>query len=88
MADISCCPYSSLPTLLLLLLEKGPLLNTFFHKLGIIHRVSCPHTHQQQGCVERKHRHIINTTLALLAESHVPKTFWDEACQTGKLHAI
>jgi hypothetical protein len=58
-------------------------LNTFFHKLGIIHRVSCPHTHQQQGCVERKHRHIIDTTLALLAESHVPKRFWDEACQTS-----
>jgi hypothetical protein len=57
-------------------------LNTFFHKLGIIHRVSCPHTHQQQGCVERKHCHIIDTTLALLAESHVPKRFWDEACQT------
>jgi hypothetical protein len=58
-------------------------LNTFFHKLGIIHRVSCPHTHQQQGCVEPKHRHIIDTTLALLAESHVPKYFWDEACQTS-----
>jgi hypothetical protein len=58
-------------------------LNTFFHKLGIIHRVSCPHTHQQQSCVERKHRHIIDTTLALLAESHVPKRFWDEACQTS-----
>jgi hypothetical protein len=58
-------------------------LNTFFHKFGIIHRVSCPHTHQQQGCVERKHRHIIDTTLALLAESHVPKPFWDEACQTS-----
>jgi len=36
-------------------------LNTFFHKHGIIHRISCPHTHQQQGCVERKHRHIIDT---------------------------
>jgi hypothetical protein len=58
-------------------------LNTFFHKHGIIHRISYPHTHQQEGCVERKHRHIIDTSLALLAESHVPKTFWDEACQTS-----
>jgi hypothetical protein len=58
-------------------------LNTFFHKHGIIYRISCPHTHQQQGCVERKHRHIIDTSLTLLAGSHVPKTFWDEACQTS-----
>jgi hypothetical protein len=58
-------------------------LTTFFHKLGIVHRVSCPHTHQQQGCVERKHRHIIDTSLALLADSNVPKTFWDEACQAS-----
>jgi hypothetical protein len=58
-------------------------LDTFFHKLGIIHRVSCFHTHQQQGCVECKHHHIIDITLALLAESHVPKPFWNEACQTS-----
>jgi hypothetical protein len=58
-------------------------LNTFFHKHGILNHISCPHTHRQQGCVERKHRYIIDTSLALLAESHVPKTFWDEACQTS-----
>jgi hypothetical protein len=58
-------------------------LNTFFQKHGIIHRISCPHTHQQQGYVERKHRHIIDKSFALLAESHVPKTLWDEACQTS-----
>jgi len=63
--------------------EEFRSLNTFFHKLGIVHRVSCPHTHQQQGCVERKHRHIIDTSLALLADSNVPKTFWDEACQAS-----
>jgi histone deacetylase 1/2 len=30
-------------------------LNTFFDNLGILHRVSCPHTHQQNGTAERKH---------------------------------
>lgn len=30
-------------------------LNSFFNKIGIQHRVSCPHTHQQNGSVERKH---------------------------------
>jgi hypothetical protein len=48
-----------------------------------MHRLSCLHTHQQQSCAERKHRHIIDTTLALLAASGVPKLFGDEACQTS-----
>jgi hypothetical protein len=58
-------------------------LNTYFKSIGIIHRLACPHTHQQQGCVERKHRHLIDTTLALLADSQLAKTFWDEACLTS-----
>jgi hypothetical protein len=37
-------------------------LNTYFQSIGIIHRVSYPHTHQQQGCVERKHRHLIDNS--------------------------
>jgi hypothetical protein len=53
-------------------------LHTHFQSTRINHRISCPHTHQQ-GCVERKHRHLIETTLALLADSSLPKTFWDEA---------
>jgi histone deacetylase 1/2 len=38
-------------------------LNTFFQKLGISHRVSYPHTHQQNGVAKRKHRHIVETGL-------------------------
>jgi hypothetical protein len=60
-------------------------LHTYFKSIGIIHHLSCPHTHQQQGCVERKHRHVIDTTLALLADSGVPKQFWDEACLTQNI---
>ena len=44
-------------------------LNSFFNKLGISHRVSCPHTHQQNGAVERKHRHIVEAGLTLLAHA-------------------
>ena len=33
--------------------------NTFFRSLGIAHRVSCPHTHQQNGSANRKHHHIV-----------------------------
>jgi transposase InsO family protein len=34
---------------------------------GIFHRTTCPHTSQQNGIAERKHRHIIETGLRLLA---------------------
>ena len=44
-------------------------LSTFFENCGILHRVSCPHTHQQNGVVERKHRHIVETGLALLSHA-------------------
>jgi hypothetical protein len=57
--------------------------NTFFRSLGITHRVSCPHTHQQNGLAERKHRHIVETGLALLAHAHVPIKFWDDAFLTA-----
>jgi len=58
-------------------------LHTYFQSIGITHHISCPHTHQQQGCVERKHRHLIDTTLALLTDSYLPQKFWDEACLTS-----
>lgn len=53
--------------------------NSFFRSLGILHRVSCPHTHQQNGSAERKHCHIVETGLALLAHASVPLKFWDDA---------
>jgi hypothetical protein len=53
--------------------------SNFFRSLGISHHVYCPHTHQQNGSAERKHHHIVETGLALLAHSHVPIKFWDEA---------
>jgi histone deacetylase 1/2 len=58
-------------------------LNSFFHKLGISHHVSCPHTHQQNGSAERKHRHIVEVGLSLLAQASMPLKFWDEAFLTA-----
>jgi hypothetical protein len=55
-------------------------LHSYFQSHGITHRLSCPHTHQQQGCAERKHRHLIDTTLAVLAKSSLPQKFWEDAC--------
>nr|ABF99203.1 retrotransposon protein, putative, Ty1-copia subclass [Oryza sativa Japonica Group] len=54
-------------------------LNSFFKQIGIAHQVSCPHTHQQNGAVERKHRHIVEIGLSLLAHASMPLKFWDEA---------
>jgi histone deacetylase 1/2 len=58
-------------------------LNSFFTKVGITHLVSCPHTHQQNGAAERKHRHIVEVGLSLLAHAHMPLKFRDEAFLTA-----
>jgi histone deacetylase 1/2 len=54
-------------------------LNSFFKNVGITHLVSCPHAHQQNGAAERKHRHIVEVGLSLLAHASMPLKFWDEA---------
>jgi hypothetical protein len=45
--------------------------------------VSYPHAHQQNGSEERKHRHIVEMGLTLLAHASVPLKFWDEAFLTA-----
>jgi hypothetical protein len=54
-------------------------LSHFITGQGIQHRVTCIHTSKQNGIAERKHRHIIETGLTLLAHSSLPVCFWDEA---------
>lgn len=56
--------------------------NSFFKTLGISHHVSCPHAHQQNGSAKRKHRHIVEVGLSLLAGTSMPLKFWDEAYLT------
>lgn len=58
-------------------------INSFFSHIGIAHLVSCPHTHQQNGSAERKHRHIVEIGLALLSHASMPLKFWDEAFVTA-----
>ena len=50
---------------------------------GIIHRISCPYTHEQNGLAERKHRHIVEHGIALLAQASLPFKYWDEAFRTS-----
>jgi len=58
-------------------------LNSILAKQGISHRISCPHTHQQQGSVERTHRHLVETGLSLLASASMPLKNWDESFFTA-----
>ncbi|KAM0014676.1 putative RNA-directed DNA polymerase [Helianthus debilis subsp. tardiflorus] len=58
-------------------------LSTLLSSLGIVHRRSCPHTSAQNGTVERRHRHVVETGLALLAQSHLPQRFWHFAFETA-----
>ncbi|KAF7814697.1 Retrovirus-related Pol polyprotein from transposon TNT 1-94 [Senna tora] len=50
---------------------------------GIHHRLSCPHTHPQNGIAERKHKHITEIGLTLLAHASMPLKFWDDAFRTA-----
>ncbi|KAJ0700404.1 putative RNA-directed DNA polymerase [Helianthus annuus] len=62
--------------------EFRPLTN-LCRNLGIIHRRSCPHTSEQNGFVERRHRHVVETGLSLLAHSTMPQRFWHFAFETA-----
>ena len=52
---------------------------SFLNKHGIIHCKTCPHTSQQNGLVERKLRHILETSLTLLTHSHLSNRYWVDA---------
>jgi histone deacetylase 1/2 len=58
-------------------------LHRYFQRTGISHPVSCAHTSQQNGVAKRKHRHLVETGLALLAHSSLPLRYWDEAFLTA-----
>jgi histone deacetylase 1/2 len=58
-------------------------LNSSFSKTGIVHLISYPHALQQNGAAERKHRHIVEVGLSLLAQSSMPLKYWDQAFFTA-----
>ncbi|KAK9078295.1 hypothetical protein SSX86_002352 [Deinandra increscens subsp. villosa] len=54
-----------------------------FEANGTLHRTSCPYTPQQNGRVERKHRHIVETGLSMLFQSKLNPNLWVEAFSTA-----
>ncbi|KAE8693687.1 hypothetical protein F3Y22_tig00110794pilonHSYRG00085 [Hibiscus syriacus] len=54
-------------------------MSSLLAKQGIVHRLSCPHTSEQNGIVECKHRHIVELALVLLAQAAMPIKYWSYA---------
>lgn len=53
------------------------LLSLNFLKL-LIQLTTCPYTPQQNELAERKHRHIIELSLAIMSQAFIPHKYWDE----------
>lgn len=45
---------------------------------GFIHQSTCVYTPQQNGVVERKHKHLLGTTRALKLQASLPDCFWGD----------
>ncbi|KAD4385583.1 hypothetical protein E3N88_25752 [Mikania micrantha] len=55
----------------------------FYNERGILLENTCPHTPQQNGVVERKHRHLLEVPRSLRFEANLPKRFWGECILTA-----
>ncbi|KAJ0469227.1 putative RNA-directed DNA polymerase [Helianthus annuus] len=58
-------------------------MKTFYSQEGILLETTCPYTPQQNGVVERKHRHLLETARALMFQGSLPKKFWGECIETA-----
>ncbi|CAM8972042.1 unnamed protein product [Rhodiola kirilowii] len=65
----------------------GEFINTKMHNFltskGCIQQSTCPYTPEQNGLVERKHRHILEVARALMFEAGLPKHFWGDSVLTA-----
>jgi hypothetical protein len=47
-------------------------LNSFFQTISIHHRLIYPHMHEQNSSVERRHCHIVETSITFLGQCSAP----------------
>ncbi|XP_010260889.1 PREDICTED: uncharacterized protein LOC104599848 [Nelumbo nucifera] len=56
--------------------------HSFFTDLGVLHQKSCVYTPQQNGVVERKHRHLLQLAQVLIFQVDLRIKFWGDALLT------
>ncbi|KAJ4764474.1 Gag/pol [Rhynchospora pubera] len=44
----------------------------------LVHQITCPYTPEHNGVAERKHRHIVELSLAAISHASIPLVMWDE----------
>ncbi|MCO5575796.1 hypothetical protein L7F22_029601 [Adiantum nelumboides] len=59
-----------------------PSINNFLEKHGIQRQFPCKYTHQQNGVVERKNKHIVEVARALMSAKNMSPCYWAEAAST------
>lgn len=58
-------------------------MKSYFASEGILHQTSCVYMPQQNGCVERNHRHILNVAHYSMFQANLPIRFWGECVLTA-----
>ncbi|PKU78648.1 Retrovirus-related Pol polyprotein from transposon TNT 1-94 [Dendrobium catenatum] len=57
--------------------------NTYLQSHGIQRQLSCPHTPEQNGLAERKHRHLLDLARTMMHAANLPINLWAEAIATA-----
>lgn len=63
---------------------EGEMLKVY-RKCDIQHQMSCVNRPQQNGVVERKHKHLLEVARSLFFQANLPVRFWGESLQCAVL---
>lgn len=62
-------------------------MKTFFDEMGIHHQRTVPYTSEQNGCVEREMRTVVESARTMIYSKQMSKKFWAEAVNTA-IHVL